>query len=95
MRLAGRHRAPRSSSALPDSLSVKTLVLQAAWLCSAGSPGAAGWGECRLMASRLVLGLQWSGEGQRIGSGRYWKRGAGAEQVLKADEMSVFLIHSE
>lgn len=56
VRLAAKSKALRHCSAIPHSLSGRVLVLQAARLCGAGSPGAAGWCERWLMASRSVLG---------------------------------------
>lgn len=54
--VADMRSTPRHCSTVPYSLSSRALVFQAVWLCGAGSPGAAGWGKCWLMASRSVLG---------------------------------------
>lgn len=60
------------ASALSHRLLGAALVLRSARLRGAGRPGAAGWCEHRLAASRSVVSagaLRCSGEGQRTGSG--------------------------
>lgn len=84
MRLAAKSRALRHCSAVPHSLSGRALVLQAVRLCGAGSPGAAGWRECWLMASRSVLG-PFSDLGMDKEDLRDVRRESCCVQMLKAD----------